>query len=46
MFVIEKETPADISMNKPSTMSSRLKTLAIILKLIINSQVKNLESFS
>ena len=33
----KRETAADDSMNKPSKMSIRLKTLAIILKLIINS---------
>ena len=40
------DTAAETSMNNPSKMSSRLNTRAIILKLIINVQVKYLESLS
>jgi hypothetical protein len=37
----KNETAAEISMDKPSIINTRLKTLAIILKLIIPDQVKN-----
>ena len=40
------DIPAETSMNNPSKMSMRLKTLAIILKLIIDCQVKYFDSLS
>jgi hypothetical protein len=42
----KNDTPADNSIKRPSTISIRLKTLAIMRKLTICFQVKNLESFS